>query len=241
MYNSILILGAMDVETDLLIKSLDDSKEKNIAGFNFYEGNYKNKKLIIGRTNIGMENAASCITAALLNYTVDAVISQGTAGGHNPKIHQEDIVIGKKLFNASSFKSDQLKKDEGCNIGEWNFYSCGINDCDMHENPFIESNNILVESALKVPNKYGNVFSGIIASSNNWNCELDRINLLHKKMGSDCEEMESYAVTQICTRFNIPCVTIRIISNSEQHPAETYKREIGIHCQEFVLDFIDNI
>lgn len=71
--------------------------------------------------------------------------------------------------------------------------------------------------------------------------ELDRINHFVKTYGSSCEEMESYAATQIANRFNVPALTIRIISNSEQHPGEEYDRTIGQICQEFVLDVIKKL
>ena len=58
---------------------------------------------------------------------------------------------------------------------------------------------------------------------------------------STCEEMESYAATQIANRFNVPVLTVRIISNSEQHPGEEYERTTGLLCQEFVLDVVEKL
>ena len=94
---------------------------------------------------------------------------------------------------------------------------------------------------MKTEYRNGKLAKGTISSSNNWNMEMDRINHLVETYGSTCEEMESYAATQIANRFNVPVLTVRIISNSEQHPGEEYERTTGLLCQEFVLDVVEKL
>ena len=171
----------------------------------------------------------------------DCIISQGTAGGHDPILHKGDIVIGEKLVNVSSLKTKHYGKNQGIHPEEWE-----INDWDAFENdgkkiPCLYSSPSLVEAAMNTEYIKGKLVKGITSSSNNWNMELDRINHFVKTYGSSCEEMESYAATQIANRFNVPALTIRIISNSEQHPGEEYDRTIGQICQEFVLDVIKKL
>lgn len=241
-YSTIMIFGAMDVETEFTVSMLKDVKKNVIGGYPFYEGIYEGKKIIVCRTFTGMENSAAATAIGILNYNPDCIISQGTSGGHDPELHKNDIVIGKKLFNISSFKTNRHGKNDGIHPEQWKLMEWDISESqEQKEIPFIESDKALVEIAFATEYSKGRLVIGNISSSNNWNCELDRINMLHKMYGSSCEEMESYAATQIARRFEVPAVTIRIISNSEQHAGEEYERTVGQTCQEFVLDFIKKI
>ena len=241
MNNSILIFGAMDAETEFLISQLSNVQKTETGGYPFFEGNFGNKKIIICKTFTGMENSAAATAIGILKFQPDCIISQGTAGGHDPILHKGDIVIGEKLVNVSSLKTKHYGKNQGIHPEEWE-----INDWDAFENdgkkiPCLYSSPSLVEAAMNTEYIKGKLAKGITSSSNNWNMELDRINHFVKTYGSSCEEMESYAATQIANRFNVPALTIRIISNSEQHPGEEYDRTIGQICQEFVLDVIKKL
>lgn len=242
----VLILGAMDVETDLLIKKIGNPEPVTFGTYQFYEGVSGGKKIIVGRINIGEINAASATTAGILKYNPDLVIIQGTAGGHSPLVHRKDIVIGYRLINAACMLTESKGKNEGIHAENWNLMDWELFDeNDGLENeksiiPAIFADKTLVEKAMKIPYRHGKVFKGTISSSDNWNRELDRINLFVERYDSFCEEMESYAAVQVAKRNKIPVLPVRIISNSEQHN-ETYERETGCMCQEFVWDFVSSL
>ena len=240
---TILIFGAMDVETELLISSLGESKETVIGGYPFYEGFIDGKKIVVCRTYTGMENSAAATAIGIMTFKPDFIISQGTAGGHNPKLHKKDIVIGRRLINISSFQTRRYGAGEGMHPENWSLKNWDLFEDSLQdpEVPALFSDEELVNLALSSDYKEGQLHSGTISSSNNWNQELDRINLLVEKIDSDCEEMESFAATQIALRFKVPSITIRIISNSEQHPGEEYERTTAVSCQRFVLDFISRV
>ncbi|MCQ2241360.1 5'-methylthioadenosine/S-adenosylhomocysteine nucleosidase [Treponema sp.] len=240
---SILIFGAMNVETEYMVSKLSDVKKTEIGGYPFFEGNFSGKKIIVCRTFTGMENSAAATAIGILNFSPDCIISQGTAGGHDPLLHKKDIVIGERLVNISSFKTNRYGKGEGIHPTEWEIKDWDLFEGDEKEKdvPCLYSNSSLVDLAMATEYKNGNLVKGTISSSNNWNMEMDRINHLVETYGSTCEEMESYAATQIANRFNIPSLTIRIISNSEQHPGEEYERTTGQLCQEFVLDVVKKL
>lgn len=239
----ILVFGAMNVETEFLVSNLKNVRKTEIAGYPFYEGTFGSIEVIVCRTYTGMENSAAATAIGIMTFSPDCIISQGTAGGHNPDLHQKDIVIGKNLINISSFQTERYGLGEGIHTEQWK-----IKEWDLFENasqgkevPALHSDERLLTIALSTEYTEGKVVSGTISSSNNWNREMDRINHLVSLYKSDCEEMESYAATQIAQRFRVPIVTIRIISNSEQHPGEEYDRNIGVICQKFVLDFLGKI
>ena len=41
------IIGAMDVEVELLVSKLQNKKEKKIANYNFYSGTIENKEVVV--------------------------------------------------------------------------------------------------------------------------------------------------------------------------------------------------
>lgn len=241
----ILIFGAMNVETEFMISKLKDTEKTEVAGYPFHKGTIGDKEIIICRTFTGMENSAAATAIGILTFKPDCIISQGTAGGHNPKLHQNDIVVADRLINISSFQTERYGKGEGSHPEKWKMMEWDLFDGAKQSGSDIatslHSDKKLMELALSTEYNEGRLVMGTISSSDNWNREMDRINHLVEEYGSDCEEMESYAATQIAERFKVPIITIRIISNSEQHPAEEYDRNIGITCQKFVLDFIEKL
>ena len=70
-----------------------------------------------------------------------------------------------------------------------------------------------------------------------WNMEADRIMLLHKKYGILCEDMESISVYTISNLYNVPVISIRVISNNEILNEE-YERDLGIESQKIVKELI---
>ena len=67
--------------------------------------------------------------------------------------------------------------------------------------------------------------------------EADRIIYLHKKYGILCEDMESTSVYTISNLYNVPVISIRVISNNEILNEE-YERDLGIESQKIVKELI---
>jgi hypothetical protein len=74
----------------------------------------------------------------------------------------------------------------------------------------------LLSAARAVRGQYrkGQIVEGVIASSEVWNSELDRIQSLHARFGTTAEEMEAASSAQIAGLFEIPFLGIRVVSNN---------------------------
>ena len=81
------------------------------------------------------------------------------------------------------------------------------------------------------------MYEGRIASGDIWNKEKDRINFLHDKYLTSCEEMEIYSVYSICHQEKIPCVGIKIISNNEMN-GQSYDLNVTEKLDEFLYKII---
>ena len=206
MKQPIIIQGAMEMEVCELLKMVNIEKEQIFCDTKFYEGKLDNYPVVISETQVGVINASIATFLAIEKYNPCAIINQGIAGSHVPNIHKYDIIIGEKCVNINSFITGVKNKTEGSNPMEWLFDQRSI---EYH------CNQRLLESAKSMTFPNTNIFFGTIGSGDIFNREVDRIEWIHKKKNTLCEDNESIALYNICDRFNIPCIGIRTITNNE--------------------------
>lgn len=242
----IIIQGAMDVETEKFVSELDNMEEITISGWDFYKGTINDYPVVVSRTEIGMTNAAVATTLGIENFNPIAIINQGTAGGHDPELHQFDIVLGKNVVNFGAYKTDFKDKGEGIDATAWKPMTLEVPvNGEIVEHSSFEGDTTLLEVANSVKDKYtsGKIVEGIIGSADEWNKEIDRILWLNETFGTSVEEMETASVAQVSQAYGVPFLGIRVLSNNEIHKEE-YNRNTGENCQEYVMEvvksYIDN-
>lgn len=232
-YKKILIQGAMDIEIETLVKSLENSKKRTISNFDFYTGNIANYEIIISKTNIGEINSSIATTLGILKFKPDLVINQGIAGSHKENIHIGDIIIGNRCQNINTFSMPQKEKNEGSNPFEW--------EASKRAKVFKTNSNLvnIFKNFLK-SNTTNNIYVGTLGSGDVFNREIARINWISEKFNTLSEDMESVATYKTCSNFNIPCIGIRIISNNEI-TKEPLDETQAITLQNLILDFLKKI
>ncbi|MCR5439015.1 MAG: 5'-methylthioadenosine/S-adenosylhomocysteine nucleosidase [Selenomonas sp.] len=233
----IMIEGAMNMETELLLEALTDPQEQFVGQWRFVEGKYQEVNLVVAVTSIGMTNAAAATALGIEKFRPTAVISQGTAGGHDPALKAYDIVLGRRSFDASSYRSAQE------DFVDWRHMELmGSYAYDEETQSFVPQavyypgDEKLLAAAQVVAKDYkrGRVVAGCIASCNTWNRQKARLQFSHNQFGSSCEDMEVNSAAQICQQYGIPFLGIRILSNTEFR-AEEFRPESAKVCQRFVL------
>lgn len=236
----ILVEGAMECETDLLIKELDHPVEERIGGWRYVSGKYQSIPVVVSVTSIGMTNAAAATALGIEHFHPMAVINQGTSGGHDPSLHSFDIVLGATTFDASAWVSRAERGGaDGRQIDLRPTYYYDSNFKEDKTEVELAADPELLEVAVSEARNYqaGRIIVGKISSSNNWNRQIDRIRFLHEKYGSSCEEMETHAAAHICRIYDVPFLGIRILSNTEIH-GEDFNPATGTACQQYVLTVI---
>lgn len=220
-------------ETSVLINSLENRKEEKIDNINFYMGKINNKNVVVAESPIGTSEAAMTTTIGIKQYTPKYVISEGTAGGHHDQINVNDIVLGKDILDIASFKGP------GDDPSAWE------GEYDGLEHPTLHGDENLLKIASKEVKceKVGNIVdNGVISSSDCWNTDPNFINKLHERYKDDCEEMESYAVANVCKHYEIPMLPIRIISNNVMlSEGGEYNPEAGKNGQFYTIEVIKAI
>ena len=101
----LLVQGAVDGELQPLLAALTDKKEITIAAWTFWTGRIGAKSVVISRTEMGPINAAAATALGIERFHPTAIVNQGTAGAHNPKLALWDIVVGERTTDYGAFKS----------------------------------------------------------------------------------------------------------------------------------------
>ena len=235
---NILVVVAMEVEAKVLLEKLNNYIEKKIMGFTFYEVLFNNKKIIILLSGVGVINVSSAMMVALMEYNPSIVINYGIAGAMSKDIHTKDIIIGTKVLNINSYRTLDLKEGEGSNPNTWEFLTFLSGQPDRYIE--YDTNIKLLESLKNIEYENGNIIYGKIGSGDVWNREVDRILYLNEEYDIVVEDMESIGIYSICNKYNIPAITIKIISDNSLI-GEEYDRDVGIYLQNYIFQYIDRI
>ncbi len=236
----ILIIGALQSEIDYLVKKLDDCESIKNGIYKFYKGTVNNYPVVIAKSEVGLINAASCLTIAIEKYNPTCILNPGTAGGIIEDRHKKDIIIGVECFNILSSKTPYKELGEGSDSRDWEFMT--FSDGEIDELKIYKSDDRLTKIAnnLKQKYKYGNVYDGIVGSADVWNREKDKLKYLSDKYNVSCEDMELIAIYTIAKNYNIPALGIKIMSDNELL-GEQYEPIVATYCQEFTYEFLKEL
>lgn len=236
----IVIQGAMDVEVMDMVAALQNVKEITYGSWTFWLGTLENYPVIISRTEVGLTNAAAATTIAIEKFNPCLIINQGTSGGHDPALHRYDIVLGETSVNFGKFKSEHGDPGQGIHPEKWipENLSLRLDGQKVAYSEFKGDQEVLEIAKSVAPTyQYGKVVTGVIASADEWNRELDRIKWVHDTFNSSVEEMETASAAQVAEAYKVPFLGIRILSNSEWH-GEDFDVKAGSYCQEYTLEVV---
>lgn len=236
----ILIVGALKKETNYLIEKIENCKVTEKLVYTFYEGTINSYPVILVRTGVGLVNAAAATTLAIEKYNPILILNEGTAGGITIDRHKKDIIIGKEVFNINSYKSPYKEIGEGSDSRDWEIMS--FSDGGEDKKIVFKSDENLAEIAYSIKDiyKHGNVYKGIIGSGDAWNREKDKLKYLDEKHNVSCEDMEAVSIYTIAKNYNLPVLSIKIMSDNELL-GEEYEPQVGLYCQEFTYEVIITI
>ncbi|MBT2733727.1 5'-methylthioadenosine/S-adenosylhomocysteine nucleosidase [Bacillus sp. ISL-7] len=240
----ILIQGPMPIEAEKFAQKLEKVKVEKSGDFVFYKGKLDNYPVIVAKTGKGMENTAAATAVAIEKYNPIAIINQGTSGGHDPKLHVFDIVLGKRTTNIGSLKTESKNENEGMDPTQWISMDLMASegsgsDPNAEKIRYYEGDKDLLAAANAVKDTYtkGEVVEGTIGSADVWNNEVDRIKWFHTNYGTSVEEMEGAAAAQMAKAYDVPFLGIRVLSNNKTN-GDKYNSDTAAANQEYVYEVV---
>ena len=127
----IVLIGALNSEIKYLVEMLESCKIETRGNYKFYKGYIKDYPVIIAKSEVGLINAASCLTLAIEYYNPICIVNEGTAGGIIENRHKKDIIIADECINIISAKTPYKELGEGSNSCDWElmtFTDSGIDE-----------------------------------------------------------------------------------------------------------------
>ncbi len=235
-----LVIAAMeDVELNYIKKQLENLKKIEDKICTFYEGIIKGENIVLCESNVGLINTAMSLTHAIEKYKPKVIINEGIAGGCEETIHKKEIIIGTQAINITSIDTTKKNKGEGIDIEGYTLATFKKND-DNNEVIEQKANEKLIELAKKIAGEDKKIHFGKIGSGDIWNRQIDMLLKLNRKYKMLCEDMEAISVYTIANKYEIPAISIKVVSDNIVL-GEEYERNISDISQIFTIKMIESL
>ncbi|MBR3721528.1 MAG: 5'-methylthioadenosine/adenosylhomocysteine nucleosidase [Selenomonadaceae bacterium] len=195
------IIGAMDIEVDLLKENMENVEVVETARMKFYDGTLSGQKATLVRSGIGKVNAALAAEIIISRFNADVIINTGCAGALDKELSIGDTVISK-----DAVEHDLDTSAIGFKKGEHPFMNIRFFEAD--ENLIKRAEAAVKAIAPDVKIKLGRICTGdqFISSKEK------KAELVEEFQGS-CAEMEGASIAHVCYMYDAPFVIIRAISD----------------------------
>lgn len=222
------IIIPMEQEQRLLLESMEKIEESNIAGINFYQGEYNGHELVLALSGIGKVQAAMTTTLMASQFGPEAIINTGSAGGIGEGLKIGDVVISTKLayhdVSVEGYKHGQLP-------GRELYFNADPN--------YVEKIAKAAEAAKL------SFHEGLIVSGDQFIDSKEQDNQIKSNFPDAlASEMEGAAVAQVCNEFKLPFVVIRSMSDVGDNNAnidfDEFVVRAGKNSVSMLLNFLNN-
>lgn len=228
------IITAVTTERDAVLQKMKETKTFNIYNIEFNEGLIHHTPCITAMSGVGKVNAARCTQLMIDRFRPSKIVNIGSAGALHP-----DLNIGDVVISTACIQHDVDLTVFGIKKGAFDEEEGGFVQADTD---FAE----LCEAAIKkcVGGEF-QVFSGPIATGDQFNASLEKKVELFEEFGAYCNEMEGAAVAQVCSLCQVPFVVIRSISDKPGNQSrvlyDKFKQLASERCANFLVNLIDII
>lgn len=204
------IIGAMPEEIDSLLAAMDTQLAQQRGPFTLHIGRLEQQGVLIAQCGVGKVNAAA-LTQTLIHQGVTKIIFTGVAGGLAPGLQVGDIVVSTDCVQ-HDLDVSALGYQRGEIPGEaFNWHA----DEHLHAAALTAAQTIAGI----------NVIAGRIVSGDQFVSSAAHSKQLRDTFTAACAEMEGASVAQICSKWDIPFVIIRSISDVADEAAKMDFRE----------------
>ncbi len=215
------IIGAMQVEVEILLGRMEEKHERSIAGSVFYEGTLEGNPVVVVQCGVGKVNAAICAQILCDCFAVTHLVNTGIAGSLCADLDIGDLVVS----------TDAMYHDFDCvHFG----YGYGkVPGMDVVSFPADKTMEDYAFQAAEAVNP-GHTRRGRIASGDQFVAEKALKTAIIAHTQGLCTEMEGAAIAHTAYRNGIPFVILRAISDKADDSAQmdypTFERIAAHRC-----------
>lgn len=218
------IIGAMQLEVELLLQRMQNHVERSVAGSIFYEGDLEGLPVVVVQCGVGKVNAALCVQILCDVFCVTHLVNTGIAGSlHN------DLDIGDFVIS-----SDAMYHDFDCTVFGYSYGQVPAMPQTFPADEMLTQQAMQAAAALQV----GQAHIGRIASGDQFVANASQKNAIIASTGALCTEMEGAAIAHAAFRNQVPFVILRAISDKADNSAEmdypTFEKAAANHCAQLV-------
>ncbi len=225
------LVVAMEAELRHLLERVGVEREE-------WDGPWRDRHLSVAGTTIvalcsgmGTINAAAGTEHLMAAHRPRAVLNYGCSGAHRRDILPGDVIVGEATVHHGAVhvlaSGEELFVDSAYEVGGET-----MSAAELPADPTLLA--VAREAAADwtlepwprelgwptaVPYREPLVHHGVVASADIWTQSHERLDLLHARHRSLCEDMEAAAIALVCARHGVPFLTIKDISNNEYHAA----------------------
>ena len=192
------IICALSNEEKQLLARLQSSHAVHAGPFKFTHGQLNGCEIVLAQSGIGKVNAALGTLELIKNFSPDYILNSGVAGGLSPQLNTLDSVVGTQY----------VYHDVWC--GNGNEYG------QVQELPtFFRADKILLAAAEKLRAKTPHaVHMGLICTGDQFISGPEPVAKILKYFPQALAcDMESAAIAQVCYRYQVPFLSMRLISD----------------------------
>ena len=219
------LIGAMQLEMDQLMESMEDRHETRIGSDCFYSGRLYGREAVLAVCGPGKVNAALCAERMMLHYPVEWWLNLGVAGSGQPGVGIGDMVIA-----TAAVQHDMDTTGLGDPPGFISKIGLVELPCDA----------ALREKLRQAAEKLGDVrvHEGLIATGDKFIHTAEARERIHRQFGALAVEMEGAAVAHACLTHGLPCGVLRSISDEANGKADidypTFARMAAAHTHRVI-------
>ena len=195
------IIGAMQMEVEGLLHSMEDPQPRQVGKNMYYSGRIDGVPCVVACSGEGKVNAAICAQSMLLLYHPDLIINSGVAGALREPYEIGDICVA----------TDIVQHDvDTTAIGDPAGFVSTVNQT------YFRCAEWAVSSILRAAKSVEGVraLPGRIASGDQFVHEQAVKDRIVRLFDAAAVEMEGGAIAQVCFINVVDCAVIRAISDS---------------------------
>lgn len=225
----VAIVVAMDSELKHFVENVAIEREETRGPWRYRFGTVGKVPFVAVRSGIGMVNGAAATEAVIGAFSPRAVLNFGCTGAHREELLPGDVVIGDRAVPHGSVHilpdGSEYYAGFGYEVGAEHEAAAEV-PCDPQlvdlARGVAASHQVSAwpDGFVRRPDlqtRAPEVRVGGVGSADIWTQQTTRIERLHLRHGTLCEDMEAASIGHVARLHSVPFLTIKDISNNEFH------------------------